>query len=193
MVFLKACGLYRSDAGLTLPARRWGGPLDRHEDPLGSDPVVLTVVLATMWGATQWTAWRLGFQPQLGPPWFELLGAPVYLPPAFFWWWYHYDAYAPRDLHRGRSDRRLRRLCRRSALRSACRCGARGKPRPSRPMVRRAGRPRARFVPPGFSVPMASCSAGSPATIFATTGRSTCCASRRPAPARASASSFRRC
>src|SRR5580704_3284923 len=37
MVFLKACGLYRSDAGLTLPARRWGGRLDRNEDSLGSD------------------------------------------------------------------------------------------------------------------------------------------------------------
>src|SRR5262245_54787057 len=49
-----------------------------------------------MWLATQWTAWRLGFQPQLGPPWFELADAPIYIPVAFFWWWYHYDAYAPR-------------------------------------------------------------------------------------------------
>jgi type IV secretion system protein VirD4 len=58
--------------------------------------VVLMVVLVTMWAATQWTAWRLGFQPQLGQPWFELVhGIPVYLPPAFFWWWYAYDAYAP--------------------------------------------------------------------------------------------------
>ncbi len=39
----------------------------------------------------------MGYQPQLGQPWFELWrGAPVYLPPAFFWWWYAYDAYAPR-------------------------------------------------------------------------------------------------
>jgi type IV secretion system protein VirD4 len=58
--------------------------------------IVFAIVLATIWLATQWTAWRLGFQPQLGPPWFELAGAPVYVPPAFFWWWYHYDAYAPR-------------------------------------------------------------------------------------------------
>jgi len=57
--------------------------------------VVFTIVLVTVWVATQWTAWRLGFQPQLGPPWFEIAGAPVYLPPAFFWWWYHFDAYAP--------------------------------------------------------------------------------------------------
>jgi type IV secretion system protein VirD4 len=54
-------------------------------------------VLITVWGATQWTAWRLGFQPQLGRPWFELWpGVPVYLPPALFWWWYVDDAYAPR-------------------------------------------------------------------------------------------------
>jgi type IV secretion system protein VirD4 len=58
--------------------------------------VVFTIVLATTWGATQWVAWKLGFQSQLGPPWFELAqGIPVYLPPAFFWWWYAYDAYAP--------------------------------------------------------------------------------------------------
>jgi type IV secretion system protein VirD4 len=58
--------------------------------------VVSLIVLATTWTATQWTAWRLGFQPQLGPPWFDLFGWPVYHPPAFFWWWYFYDAYAPR-------------------------------------------------------------------------------------------------
>ena len=57
--------------------------------------VVFAIVLATMWGATEWTAWRLGFQPQLGPPWFEFADVPVYFPVAFFWWWYHYDAYAP--------------------------------------------------------------------------------------------------
>jgi type IV secretion system protein VirD4 len=58
--------------------------------------VVCLIVLMTIWAATQWTAWRLGFQPQLGQPWFELArGVPVYLPPAFFWWWYAYDAYAP--------------------------------------------------------------------------------------------------
>jgi type IV secretion system protein VirD4 len=57
--------------------------------------VVCILVLATTWGATEWTAWRLGFQPQLGVPWFELLGVPFYRPPVFFWWWYAYDAYAP--------------------------------------------------------------------------------------------------
>jgi type IV secretion system protein VirD4 len=62
----------------------------------GQITVVFAIVLATLWTATQWTAWRLGFQPQLGPPWFELAGTPVYVPVVFFWWWYHYDAYAPR-------------------------------------------------------------------------------------------------
>ncbi len=63
----------------------------------GQISLVLAIVLITTWAATQWVAWRLGFQPRLGPPWFVLgSGLPVYLPPAFFWWWYAYDAYAPR-------------------------------------------------------------------------------------------------
>ena len=58
--------------------------------------IVGLVALLFVWAATQWTAWRLGFQPELGEPWFSLFGWPVYIPPAFFWWWYWYDAYAPR-------------------------------------------------------------------------------------------------
>ncbi|MEI9413122.1 conjugal transfer protein TraG [Mesorhizobium salmacidum] len=61
----------------------------------GQIVAVLTIVLTTTWGATQWTAWRLGYQEQLGSPWFELVGQPIYPPPAFFWWWFFYDAYAP--------------------------------------------------------------------------------------------------
>ena len=56
---------------------------------------VFAIVLVTMWGATEWTAWRLGFQPELGGPWFEVLHFPFYLPPSFFWWWFAYNAYAP--------------------------------------------------------------------------------------------------
>ena len=68
----------------------------RDQDSLGPISVVLAIILATTWAATQWVAWRLGYQPQLGQPWFELAhGVPIYLPPAFFWWWYAYDAYAP--------------------------------------------------------------------------------------------------
>ncbi|RUW73992.1 MULTISPECIES: conjugal transfer protein TraG [unclassified Mesorhizobium] len=56
---------------------------------------VFLIVLLTIWTATQWTAWRLGYQAQLGPPWFDLAGLPIYYPPSLFWWWYFYDAYAP--------------------------------------------------------------------------------------------------
>jgi type IV secretion system protein VirD4 len=56
---------------------------------------VFLIVLATTWGATEWVAWRLAFQPELGAPWFRLFGFPFYLPPAFFLWWYGFDAYAP--------------------------------------------------------------------------------------------------
>ena len=63
--------------------------------------VVLAIVLATTWGATEWVAWRLGFQPELGTPWLRFLGLPVYPPPAFFWWWYGFDAYAPKIFYEG--------------------------------------------------------------------------------------------
>ena len=56
--------------------------------------VVSLIVLLTTWGATEYVAWKLGFQAQLGPPWFVLFGWPFYHPPAFFWWWFSYDAYA---------------------------------------------------------------------------------------------------
>ncbi|MFC3075280.1 conjugal transfer protein TraG [Shinella pollutisoli] len=61
----------------------------------GQIAVVFTIVLVMVWAATQWTAFRLGFQPQLGTQWFEIVGWPVYYPPAFFWWWFSFDAYAP--------------------------------------------------------------------------------------------------
>ncbi|MCP3406194.1 conjugal transfer protein TraG [Bradyrhizobium sp. CCGB01] len=57
--------------------------------------VVGLIVLLAIWGATEWTAWRLAYQPELGRPWFELWGWKFYYPPIFFWWWFVYDAYAP--------------------------------------------------------------------------------------------------
>jgi type IV secretion system protein VirD4 len=54
------------------------------------------VVLAFLWAATEWTAWRLAFQPQLGPAWFVIERWPVYQPLAFFIWWFKFDAYAPK-------------------------------------------------------------------------------------------------
>ena len=56
--------------------------------------LVSAVVLVFIWAATEWTAWRLAFQPELGPPWFKIFGWPMYPPPAFFWWWFSFDAYA---------------------------------------------------------------------------------------------------
>ena len=52
-------------------------------------------ILLCVWAATEWTAWRLAFQPELGAPWLQIIGWPVYPPPAFFWWWFAFDAYAP--------------------------------------------------------------------------------------------------
>ena len=57
---------------------------------------VSLILLLGVWGATEWTAWRLGFQAALGPPWFLIDDWPVYWPPSIFGWWFVYDAYAPR-------------------------------------------------------------------------------------------------
>jgi type IV secretion system protein VirD4 len=67
----------------------------------GQIAVVFLIVLLTTWAATQYVAWSLGFQAQLGAPWFYLFGLPIYYPPAFFWWWYFYDAYAPEVFAKG--------------------------------------------------------------------------------------------
>ncbi|MBT1155903.1 conjugal transfer protein TraG [Aminobacter anthyllidis] len=61
----------------------------------GQITVVFLIVIVTTWAATQYVAWQLGYQAQLGTPWFSLGGVPIYYPPAFFWWWYFFDAYAP--------------------------------------------------------------------------------------------------
>ena len=56
---------------------------------------VLAIAVGGVWFATEWAAWHLGFQPQLGAPWFTLFGYPIYPVWALFVWWYAYDAYAP--------------------------------------------------------------------------------------------------
>ncbi len=61
----------------------------------GQIVAILLAVLAMMWVATQWTAWRLAFQPELGAPWFSAFHVRVYAPWSFFWWWFCFDAYAP--------------------------------------------------------------------------------------------------
>jgi type IV secretion system protein VirD4 len=62
----------------------------------GQMTAALSAVLIGLWGATEWTAWRLGFQPALGSVWFISAGLPIYEPGAFFVWWYEFDRYAPR-------------------------------------------------------------------------------------------------
>jgi len=46
--------------------------------------LVGTVVLAFVWTATEWTAWRLAFQPELGRPWAQFLGWRSMLRPRSF-------------------------------------------------------------------------------------------------------------
>ena len=57
---------------------------------------VFGIVIAGVWGATQWTAAALGFQLRLGTPWFDFFGTPVYHPWRLFEWWFFFDAYAPK-------------------------------------------------------------------------------------------------
>ena len=83
---------------------------------------VLAIAVGGVWFATEWAAWHLGFQPQLGAPWFTLFGYPVYPVWALFVWWYAYRRLRAHDLqrsgrHRGAGwRRRLRRGYRRIAV-----------------------------------------------------------------------------
>ena len=62
---------------------------------IGQISVVLAIVLFGVWAGTQFAASRLGYQPELGTPWFELLGFKIFQPWQPFAWWYHFGAYAP--------------------------------------------------------------------------------------------------
>jgi len=57
--------------------------------------MVFAAAGAMIWIATEWTAWRLAYQPELGAPWFTVVGLRIYPPLAFFVWWFRFDAYAP--------------------------------------------------------------------------------------------------
>ncbi|MFK5981005.1 MAG: type IV secretory system conjugative DNA transfer family protein, partial [Rhizobiaceae bacterium] len=61
----------------------------------GQIALTFTIVIGAVWGATQWAAYMLGYQPRLGPAWFEILDYPIYIPWRLFEWWYAYEAYAP--------------------------------------------------------------------------------------------------
>lgn len=67
----------------------------------GQVVTVLTLVLMSIWTATQWTAAALAHQTELGPPWLLLGPFRIYQPWRFFWWWFAFDAYAPRIFETG--------------------------------------------------------------------------------------------
>jgi type IV secretion system protein VirD4 len=62
---------------------------------IGQILIVFAIIVLGVWAATQWAASMLGYQPQLGAPWFMLGELPIYRPWALFGWWYHFEAYAP--------------------------------------------------------------------------------------------------
>jgi len=62
---------------------------------IGQILIVFAFAIAGVWFATEWCAYELGFQAQLGATWFTFLGIPFYRPWQLFAWWYWYDAYAP--------------------------------------------------------------------------------------------------
>jgi len=68
---------------------------------IGQVGVVFTTIGAGVWGATQWVATELRFDPYLGQPWFMLSDTPVYYPWRLFEWWYAFEPYAPEVFARG--------------------------------------------------------------------------------------------
>ena len=154
--------------------------------------LVGAVVLVFLWAATEWTAWRLAFQPELGRPWFSFLAGRS-IPASLL----------------------LVVVCRSTPMRTTSSSKAALSPHPagsplrrggrhvglarpggqeaSRPMAPLAGPSPEKSATPVFFDPDGVCSAAGIAPIFAMMARSMCCASRRPAAAKASALSFRRC
>ena len=61
----------------------------------GQVGLTFAIVIGAVWGATQWAAGQLGYQPGLGPAWITLKDYPIYPPWRLFEWWYAYEAYAP--------------------------------------------------------------------------------------------------
>ena len=57
--------------------------------------VVIMTVIGGVWGATQWIAFQLRFQAQLGEPWFTFFELPIYYPWRLFEWWFAFAPYAP--------------------------------------------------------------------------------------------------
>src|SRR5450755_2225253 len=68
---------------------------------VGQILIVMAIIVAGVWIATQWTAAHLGYQSRLGSAWFLFARVPVYYPWRLFEWWYAYEAYAPQVFNRG--------------------------------------------------------------------------------------------
>ncbi|MBL4802580.1 MAG: conjugal transfer protein TraG [Emcibacter sp.] len=62
---------------------------------IGQILITFLVVIGTVWIATEWAAFMLGFQMRIGMPWFTIFGWPVYYPWRLFEWWYAFEVYAP--------------------------------------------------------------------------------------------------
>jgi type IV secretion system protein VirD4 len=151
--------------------------------------IAVAIVLAAVWAAIQWTAWQLGFPPQLGNPWFYLWRMPVYPPPAFFWWWLLYDAYAPAVFSTGAAIAASGGIL--SALLTFVLASWRGQDGNADTYgSARWATPAEVGGAPACLDGTASCSAATRAPTCGTTGRSTCCALHRLDPARASGWSF---
>jgi type IV secretion system protein VirD4 len=67
---------------------------------IGQILIVFAIMMLGLWAATQWAAAMLGYQPQLGGPWFIAAHRPIYRPWSLFTWWFHYEAYAPAVFNR---------------------------------------------------------------------------------------------
>jgi len=53
---------------------------------IGQILITFGIMILGLWAATQYAAAMLAYQPQLGRPWFELGGLPLFRPWALFWW-----------------------------------------------------------------------------------------------------------
>lgn len=57
--------------------------------------VGLIFIVVSVWGTTQYVGYALGYQQQLGHPWFWVANIPVYFPWSWFFWAYYFEPYAP--------------------------------------------------------------------------------------------------
>jgi type IV secretory pathway TraG/TraD family ATPase VirD4 len=56
--------------------------------------LVSALVLAFIWAATEWTAWKLGFQSKIGRAWLETPWLACLSAARLLLWWFAYDVYA---------------------------------------------------------------------------------------------------